>query len=235
MLILRLFLILLYFSTDLTAQEIRHKLTVSGSSVVSKPADKLSLVIGVITQDQKVEPAMKSNGERMQKILAALTKVGLSAKEVQTGTFSIFPQYAPRPKDPLPDWHPAIVGYEVRNTLTVHTDKLDLAGPMIDAVAKEGANLVESISFSLLDPQEAQSEAIEHAVQQARAYAVAAAKEARISIGDILELTINSSSINKRYPSPQAFVMMAEDSTPISPGDVDVTASVTIVYEISGP
>lgn len=210
-----------------------HKLTVNGMANIKKPADQLKMTVGVVSQNADVRKAIDDNREKMILVLEAIRRAGLDAKEFQTGTFQILPQYEPPPKQPQPNWHPAIVGYEVRNTLAIETSKLDLAGPLIDAVVKQGGNLVEEIAFSLQDIQPSKKEAIAKAVAEAREYALAAAKEANVRLGDVLELTINPVAIMPRAMRMEKFAMAsAETSTPITPGDVEVSASVSMIYEL---
>lgn len=223
-----IFFLSIFFSCH--ADEL-HKLTVSGSVTVSRPADELHMTVGVVTQDESVQKAIQQNREKMGRVQEAIRRAGFSEKEYQTGTFQIAPQYAPQPKTIPPDWHPEIVGYEVRNTIAIQTAKLDLAGPAIDAVVKQGANLVEGLSFTLQDMQQAKSEAIAQAVRQARGYAEAAAKEAGIALGNVLELAINPSQVVPRIMRMEKFALAAE-ATPLTPGDVEVSSTVSLIYEI---
>jgi uncharacterized protein YggE len=137
--------------------------------------------------------------------------------------------YSPQPKNPPQDWRPVITGYEVRNTIAIQTKKLELAGIIIDTVGKNGGNLVENITFSIDNEQSAKSEAIAQAVQQARSYADAAAKAAGITLGPIHDLIINPSMVSPKQLRSYA---INEASTPISSGDVEVSASVQIIYEL---
>ena len=213
-----------------------HKLSVNGNVVLHKSADQLSIKVGVVSNDREVEPAIKSNNESLQRILAALMKIGLTEKDVQTGTFSVTPTYSQPPKEITGDWRPTIVGYEVRNTLQIHTEKLELAGNIIDVASKNGSNLIEDISFSLKNKQDAESEAIANAVQQAIVYAEAAAKGASVQLGDVVEIAIHPSAVTPKVMRAERFALSNEAlSTPIVPGDVDVTASVSLIYEIRHP
>lgn len=221
----------LLFSAQTLSAADPHKISVSGNAVIHKPADKLSLRVATLTNDRSVESAIKSNNEAMQHILAALKKIGLSEDEYQTGTFTVNPQYAKPPKDPASDWRPTIVGYEVRNTLQIQTKKLDLAGTIIDASTKNGANLVDEIAFSLEDTESAQAEAITKAVNQAKIYAETAALAASEQLGDVLELTINPATVTPHFMKAERFAM-ANTAPPITAGEAEITASVFIVYEI---
>src|SRR5262249_13947813 len=150
--------------------------------------DQFSLTIGVTTQDKKVEEAMKANKAKMSAVYSALKEADLQEKEYQTSGFSISPQYSQPPFNPPREWRPELIGYEVSHTLNVRTTKLDHAGRIIDAVGKAGANVIKELSFTLQNGEQAHQEAITKAVQQARAYAEAAAKEAKIQLGDVMEL-----------------------------------------------
>lgn len=210
-----------------------NKLVVSGNASIHKPADKLTLTIGVATLDENADSAIQENGEKMEKVLHAIKETGVLENEMQTGDFTVIPQYALPPRTPPPGWQTSINNYEVRNTLTIQTGKLELAGPLIDAAAKAGANLIEDISFSLQDTQNAEAEAIAKAVRQARAYAKAAVQEAGIHLGDILEITVNQSNLIPRFLKADHFPMAAMgNATPINPGKVEITASVLITFEI---
>lgn len=209
------------------------KLTVSGTGNVEKPADKVSLTIGVVTNDQVAKKALNANAEKLHAVREDLLKTGLSEKEMQTGTFSVQPKYSPAPRDVTPDWQPKIVGYEVRNTLSIKTTNLDLLGKIIDASGGGEANLIQDLNFSLQDDQAATSEAIAKAIRQAKAYAESAASSAGIKLGNIIELAVNPSHINPRpYPMAAGLAFAKEMATPITPGNIEVNATVNISYEL---
>lgn len=205
-----------------------HKLSVSGTATVFKPADILTLVLAVETYDKDINKGTQSNSEKMQAVIKGLIQAGLSDKEFQTKNYTIIPQLTPTPKNPPADWQPSISGYRIRNTLEIRTKRLDIAGQLIDAAVRVGGNAFDSISFSLEHEDEAKAEAITKAFLQAEKYAHALAKEAHVKLEKIMEL-----SINQPYASP--FVLKAarlnqESPTPISAREVEVSATVSVVY-----
>ena len=206
-----------------------NKLNVSGSATLQRPADKLSFNIGVITQDKSVKKAINSNAEKMTPVIEALKLLGLDEHEIKTGTYSVNPLYAPTPKNPPADWKAAITGYEVRNTLHIETRKLELAGLIFDTASRNGANTIDNISFSLSNDHEAKTEAIKIAVAEARSFAETAAKASGVTLEGVHELTINPAMATPRF---QRTFALQEASTPITAGDVEVSANVSIVYEI---
>lgn len=207
-----------------------HKLSVTGNSSIFKPADQLNIIIGVETFDQESKKAAQANAAKMQAVKDVLIKTGLSEKEIQTKEFTIAPVLTPPPQNPPADWQPKIAGYQVRNTYQVKTKRLDLAGTIIDATTKEGANTIQSISFTLENEDIAKVEAIGQAYKQAEFYATALSKEAHVKLGDIIELSISHPFTNVRFLKAERFSQ--ELGTPISPKDVEVKASVSVVFEI---
>jgi uncharacterized protein len=226
------FFLILSFICPLTAETTKEisKLIVRGEATIFKPADQLHLSLGVITREQNAEQALKSNNEKMQSVLAALKKIGLEEAEYQTGRFSIEPIYSPPPKNPPNDWKSVITGYEVTNKIAIKTLKLNSAGSIIDTASGAGANSVDTISFGLKDPQTYRAEAILAAEKQAMDDALILAKAANVDLVRFVEI-----SLDNTFPSPRAvskFMAMENAATSIQPGDVEVKASVNLIYEI---
>lgn len=209
-------------------------LRVTGSSRLLQAADMLVLQVGVVTRHADAQKAVRDNAEKMQLVVAALKKAGLTEKEFQTGRFSVVPQYSVPPKNPDPNWQATIVGYEVHNSLKIQSAQMELAGALIDSVVKEGSNTIDEVSFTLRDTEQAQARAIGEAVRQARVYADSAAQAANVSLKGVLEMEVNPSFNPVRPMRMEKFAAggFNDASTALSPGDVEVTASVTIVYQL---
>lgn len=211
-----------------------NKLSVSNvSATIYKPANKLTITIGVENFDQSVKNGAQINARKMQAVIENLKAAGLTDEEIQTKDFTIAPQLSPTPKNPPADWLPTITGYQIRHSLEIHTQKLGLAGDLIDAATKEQANIIHSISFSLQNEEQAKNEALGKAYRQAETYANTLAQNAGIQLGNVLEITTGHPSINTHLFKAERFV--AETiATPITPHDVEVSASVSVTYGIAG-
>ncbi len=217
----------------ITAQAVcseEHKLSVTGNASVFKPSDLLTLILGVETYHKDSNSAVEANAMKMKAVIESLQKIGLTEAEMQTKDFVILPQMTPSPKNPSPDWQPTIAGYQVRNTLNIRTNKLELAGEMINASSKVGGNYVQAINFSLLDEDHAKAEAISKAYQQAEMYAQSLAKVAGVQMGDVMELSIGHSFVGGGVY--KAARMDSSVETPISARDVEVAASVSVIFNI---
>ena len=213
------------------------KLTLKGQATLHKPADQMSITIGVATIGVDAETALKENNEKMQAVVQSLDKIGLSKQEYETGQFSIRPIYSQQPKDAPEDWKPSIKGYEVLNNVNVKTTQLKLAGDLIDAASGAGANRIENINFDLKDPQIYRAEAITAASANALGDAHVLSKATSQRLVKVLAISLDEAQYLPPAPRPIAMYMAkgfapAMASAPISAGNVEVSANVTIVYEI---
>ena len=222
---------LCFFSGTVFADNLTPTLTINGAATIKKPADQLNLSVGVITEAENAEAALQANSTKMKAVIAAIQAKQITNKEYATGQFNISPTYAPYPKNPPPEWTQKINGYRVTNSLHIQTDKLDIAGEIIDAVSEAGANSVDQISFGLKDDRQHRQEAIKLATSYAKQDAEDLAVAANLKLGRIQQIWLD----HAKAPEPRAkmFAASLDRSTPIEPGDVTVNANVTIVYQVS--
>lgn len=224
------------FGGDGSKLEDLPRLTVRGEAVLHKPADQLRLRVAVVTEAEEAPAAVSDNTTHMEAVIAALKKVGLDETEYQTGRFSITPRYSRPPRGATDEWVRRIIGYEVSNSLSIRTKKLDLAGKIIQAANNAGANSIDAITFDLANPRTHRAEAIAAATGNARSDAAILARAADLRLVRILTITLDQNQATP--PGPQmlraeAAYGVAATPPPIQPGDVPVRASVTIVYEIA--
>lgn len=209
------------------------KLTLSATATISKPADELQMKIGVVTLALTAEEALAENSAKMRTILANLEKAGLNKNDYETSQFSINPTYSPCPKDPPPHWRPSINGYEVTNTVLIHTGKLEMAGEVIDLANQAGANSITDIRFGLHSTREYWTEALEAAGANAVADAHAIARATGVQLIRILSISLNHTQVRSPQLNLASFAKAAGPSAPpIEPGDVLIEANVSLVYEI---
>ena len=116
-----------------------------------------------------------------------------------------------------------------------HHGKLDKLGDLLDAAVRAGANNINSIQFDVADKTKALSDARIAAVKTANTQAAELATAAGVSLGSIQSIQYSDAT-----PSPifQGKSMggggspAADVAVPINPGEMDITVSVTIAYEI---
>jgi hypothetical protein len=219
------------FALNANPQEL-PKLSLTASATILKPADEFQLKIGVITYGETAQQALAENNQKMNQVFENLTKMGLEEHEYETHQFNINPTYTPAPRDPPPYWKPSINGYEVINTILIHTSKLEMAGTIIDLANQAGANTLSDIRFTLRNSRDYWTEALSAAASNAVADAQTIARATGVSLVRVLSISLNHAQVQSPHLNLAAFAKVADFSTPIEPGDVSIEASVTVVYEI---
>ena len=203
-------------------------LTVTGSAEVRTAPDQATVGIGVMTQASNAREAQDKANVIIQKFLAEMQRLGIDKKDVQTSRLMLNPMYDnPKPGEPM-----RISGYQAQNVLSVRVENFDLIGKVIDAGVSSGANTVENIGFSMEDDTRVRLEALREAATEARQKAEVIAQALGIELGGIYEVVEGGAHI---MPPPmyrgEGLAAMKAD-TPVEPGQVVISASMTVRYEI---
>ena len=214
----------------------RPTMAVQGHAVLRKPADELKINLAVISQAKTADEALRINNQKIQRVIEELRQLGLTHTEYQTSQFNIYPTYSFPPKEPPADWKATIIGYEVTNQIAIQTSHLDLAGPIIDKSSLMGVNSVDHISFNLKNKRAYQAEVVALATQYAIEDAQLLAQAAHVQLLRVLYISLNQADPLPRPQHMAAYasrhIELADSGTSISAGDVDISADVTIIYEI---
>ncbi|OMH25268.1 SIMPL domain-containing protein [Motiliproteus sp. MSK22-1] len=215
-------------------------LDVRGEATVEVPADQVGFRVGVETSGKTAAKALEQNNRLMSEVRKSLSKEGLSDSELKTGSFSISPQWSPRPRQSEPDWKATIVGYVVSNHLEIETSKLQRVGEWINVATEAGANTIGQLEFGLKNPDEHRNQAIRLATQKARGYALAAAEAAEVELLSVSAIQVDGASIRpmgRMRSSRMEVSMLSTADAPVVPqvvpGEIEVRASVSLSYKIT--
>ena len=132
--------------------------------------------------------------------------------------------------------NPKITTYQVTNTLQVTLKDVNQTGNVIDTAVTNGINTASSIQFMLSDEQAQalRTEALKKAVTLARADADVVAAALGVNITSVQSADISQGYTPVVYDNFQAGVATSKAAvpTPIQPGDITVTAQVSVTYSI---
>ncbi|MBE0517451.1 MAG: SIMPL domain-containing protein [Methanophagales archaeon] len=222
----------LVFSPSLSEEQAFNRtIEVSGSGIVKTTPDEAHVMIAVVSEALTAQDAAAMNSENMTNVFAALKKAGIS--DVKTRQYSITPIYEWVEEVTLEGkkQKSVIVGYRATNLIEV-VSKPEDAGKAIDAAVSGGANRIDSISFQLSEAlqEKAYSDALRKAVNNAQSKADVVAGEmgivsiypVKISVEDFYLPVYRITAPMEAAPMPAP--------TPITPSEVEVSASVRIVY-----
>ena len=206
-------------------------LVVTGTAQVFAMPDQATVRLGIVRQSTNAQAAQDQANTIAQEILSTIGKLGVPPNQIQTAKLVLSPVYAPRNVDSRDV--PRIAAYNATNTVSIRIENLSLVGAVIDAGLKAGANQLEGVQFGLRNELPSREEALKQAVLEARSKAQVMADALRVNLVEVLEATEGGISI---VPLTEATVgqrLAVSADTPISPGQIQVHANVTIRYRIS--
>ncbi|WP_246333098.1 SIMPL domain-containing protein [Aureimonas mangrovi] len=211
------------------------RVTVVGEGEAHAAPDLAVTNLTVLRTAETAEAAVTDANGAIAAVTDAVREMGIESRDVQTGRFSITPQYRYENRQDGTSAPPELVGYEVRNTLTVRVRDLDRLGDLLDRAVELGVNEGGDIAFQIEDPSSLQNEARRQAVERARASAEVLADAAGQSLGRIIRITDDPVRV---FPQPERGQMMmaaraADASVPIEAGENTVNARVEVVFELS--
>jgi uncharacterized protein YggE len=207
-------------------------LVVGGNARILAVPDEATVRLGIVRQATSAQTAQEQANAAGQEILSAIQKAGAAANQIQTARLVLSPVYAPRSPDSRDA--PRIVAYNATNTVSVRLDNLSIIGPVIDAGLKAGANQIEGVVFGLRNDLPSRQQALKQAVEEARSKAQVMADAAHVNLVEVFEVSEGGVSVLDRFEAPlNGRVMAAAAEAPVSPGQIEVRASVTIRYRIS--
>lgn len=199
---------------------------VIGEASVSSQPDRVALDLGVVTRSPSAQQATTENARILQNVLGALRRaLGQNAK-IETVSFSLQPDY----QFPQQGGEPRITGYTAYNIVRVTLDDLSNVGAVIDTATRAGANQIERIRFTLRDEAAAKANALRMAAMDARAKANSLAN----SLGlQVLRIRWAEETSPTSRPLFDLALRTAPAATPILPGTLETTATVTLSVEFA--
>jgi uncharacterized protein YggE len=205
----------------------QRTVTVTGTGKVTLTPDIAYITIGVHSQDASASVAMTANNTSAQAVIAAIKAAGVADKDIQTTNFSIYPQQQY-------DTSGKITGiiYMVDNSVYVTVRDLTKLGGLLDASVVAGANAINSISFDVADKTAALSQARLAAVADAKKQADELTGATGVSLGTVQTISYYDSTPPITVQYARAAATAESSSVPVQAGSMQITTTVTIVYEI---
>lgn len=203
---------------------------VSAQADVRIAPDMATINAGVVTQANTADAAMKDNRAKMSAVFEALKKAGVADKDMQSAGITINPQYHYAENQP-----PVVTGYQASNTVNVALRDMSAIGSVIDALVSQGVNQLNGPTFDVEDKDTALNEARTKAVAKARERAKLYADAAGVKISRLQNLSEQSMLMPQTpYPMMKMAAMdSAGSATPVAPGEVMLSITIAMTYEIS--
>lgn len=217
------------------AEEIKPPtLSLSATGTVSGIPDMAVITIGTVSEAEDAATALEQNTASTTAFINALKTAGIDARDLQTSNFSVEPKfvYPPIKSNARPNT-PDIVGYTVRNMLTVRVRDLKLIGSVLNEAVTLGANSISGPRFTVDDASALEAEARRKAMAAAIAKAGDYAGAAGISLGPIRQISEQGGF----QPRPEAMMMSRNQAdtaaaVPVEAGEISYSATVSVEWAL---
>ena len=200
-------------------------LTVSATESVKKMPDIAYVSIGVRTAGATAKEAQEENAHITQSFLDAVKAQGVAEDDLETQSLNVYEDYE-NPQQTV-----------VENTYRVTIRDINTVGTVIDAAVAAGANSSYSLFFDLAARDSGYMEALARAMETVGSKAEAVAQAGGYAIVRPQSITEGSAGYSAEpYLAAESAVMdtgaAKGAATPISPQEIEVSATVTGTYII---
>jgi uncharacterized protein YggE len=203
-------------------------ITVTGVGTISVVPDAVRFNATVSALGATNTAALADASKSAAAVRAAMRAAGIATKDIRSANISVYPEY---------NWTQEagtkITGYRASQSFDVLVRTSSKAGTIIEAVVTAGGESVQigGVIPTTLIPSAATEEARAAAVANAKSKASSYAKLLGTSIGKVLSLEEQSSSV---YSSPFPMAKAEADSAvQIDLGEQDVTVSITVRWALN--
>lgn len=210
-----------------TAQETERTIYVTGTGNVQAAPDMAVISLAITHQSREAKDAMDDVSDDMATMLDRLASLGIETRDIQTDRFSLRPVWDQRSN--IGQQTRKIVGFVASNGVSVRVRDLPALGGILDAVIADGANDFSGLRFTLQDPKPQRDAARAAAVADAIDRATQLANAAGVTLGPIRKITEQG---GQGAPVMMEMASLRRSDVPIAAGEVGVTASVAIEFDI---
>jgi len=204
-------------------------IVVTGAGIVSMEPDEAVVRLGVETRAENAKAAMRKATRRMDAVITALQDAGVSENDIKTVRLDLSPYRLRGSGDGIVER-----GWRVSNRVSAQIRDIDAVSDVIDAAVSAGATDIDSVRFRASDDAEALAEARVAAIDSAEVAARTMAEASGLEVLGVLTIVQGGARLPARLGSGDtaAAAEAYSLSVPIEPGLVDITARVTVEYEI---
>ncbi|NGZ03424.1 MAG: hypothetical protein CV090_10275 [Nitrospira sp. WS238] len=210
-------------------------LMVSETGTATHEPDTAFVTFGVDSPGKSLAEAQRRNSAIMSTVMDRLRDLEINKELIQTSSFTVSPHYRPPANPPAdsPPTSPEIVGYVVSNMVTVEIRALDKVGTVIEEVLKVGANSFQGLHWGLRDERSARLSTLKQAAAKAREKAAVLSEALHVKLMRVLSVNEGGPIIRPASPMARMAMEASAGEVPVSPGELKIEATVTLVYEIA--
>jgi uncharacterized protein YggE len=200
---------------------------VTGTGRAARAADVARATFAVEVTRDTATGARADAATVATAVLTALNRAGLAPDDIGTAGIDVSPSWD------HDGTRSVRTGFTVTNRIAVTIRDLERVGEVLDAGLEAGATGLDGVRFELADPSAATTEARRAAVADARGRADTIADATGAVVGSLVGIVEGGSVPSPRHEARMAaFAGDTLTVTPVVPGTVEVTVSVTAEWEL---
>lgn len=199
-------------------------IVVTGSGSAEAQPDRVTIEFTVVNRAKSAALASTGSAIETKPIFTALHALGVPDSAVTSAGFAVQPPWDSRRGMRKEDSKESIATHRIR----VRVSEINMAGTIVESVLDNGADRIESVSFSASKVDSARQAALTQAVTQARSDAEIMAHAAGGELGSLIEITTQGTAAPPRSYEVRAMMAIASPSASpsIIPGPTVVTVTV---------
>lgn len=216
----------------------QRTITVKGIGKASAKPDTIVITISVDSRDKIYDKAMELAAENNDQLTEAFAMIGFQKELVKTTNFNVRAEYT-SVKDRNGTFHQEFAGYVVTHGLRLQFDlDMKLLSSALSALSSCPAHPQITLSFTVKDVAALNEEMLRSACSNARCKAEILCESSGVSLGDLIAIDYNWGELDiyshTRYDVAEECLAapMCAKSVDIEPEDIDVSDTVTFVWEI---
>ena len=202
------------------------RVSVMGTGRVERAADIAHVTFVVEAPRPSAAEARGAAALTAAAVLEALAAAGVSDADRRTAGLDVSPTWEH-------DGSRSIrTGFTVTNRIAAVVRDLERVGAVLDAGLEAGATGLDGVRFDLADAAADITEARRLAVLDARSRATTIAEAAGCRLGSLVAVAEAGAPVPLPGREARMLAMAADSPTPVIPGSVEVTVSVTAEWEL---
>lgn len=214
---------------DNSAEASKRTVTVNGTGQITIEPDVAYVNLGVLTNGKTADEAQQENAAIFEKLNDVLfQQFKIDEKDVKTVSFNLRPDYSYQEGK-----EPTITGYTASHMIRITYRDLDRIGELLDAAVKAGVNQINRVEYATEKFEEYELQAMELAMKNARQKAERLAATEGQTIKGVVQISQHGTNygIYAAAAASVAFDAVPKSTTTVNPGEIEISAAVTVVYE----
>lgn len=206
----------------LCAQANDAGIRVVGTSKVSVAPDMATFAFAIEERGKDLRSAKRAIDDRAAKLIRLCKRMGVEAAHITSSQLAIRPQYNYQTK--------AFLGYQVSRDVEVVLNDLSRYSDLVNGAISSGITTIRNITLDTAKREKLEDKALTSATGAAKKKAEILAKSAGVRLGKVVAINEGGAPVVQRVFA--AGIRTSRENGAFEPGQITVTATVTVTYSI---